>query len=100
MLSQEEVVHIARLSQLKLSKAEIKTLQKQLSEVVEYVSSLDEVDTKNTKPTSQTTGLLNVTRKDEPDPGKSLTQPQALSGAKKTHNNYFVVPLTLDKRTV
>lgn len=100
MLSVDEVKHIAKLSQLKLSKSELELLRRQLSEVVDYISALNEVDTAGVKPTSQTTGLANITRKDVNDPTKSLTKDEGLSNGKKLHNGYFVVPITLENRTI
>ena len=64
-ISRDEILKLAKLSKLQLSEDEILQYQKELSEILEYVSQLSKVDTKNLKPTSQVTGLENVTRKDE-----------------------------------
>lgn len=64
-ISRDEILKLAKLSKLRLSEDEIAEYQKELSEILDYVSQLSKVDTKNLKPTSQVTGLENVTRKDE-----------------------------------
>jgi aspartyl-tRNA(Asn)/glutamyl-tRNA(Gln) amidotransferase subunit C len=89
-----DVPHIAKLANLPLSDDEIKKFDKQLAETLKYVENLGEIDTKNVEPTAHVTGLENVTREDVAQP--SLTQKQALSNAKKTHNGSFIVDAILD----
>ncbi len=84
-----DVNHVAKLANLTLSDDEKKKFEAQLEETVEYIKGLDEVDTNGVEPTSQVTGLENVTREDEIKP--SLTQAQALSNAKSTYNGFFKV---------
>lgn len=89
-----DVSHVAKLANLPLSDAEKKKFEKQLSETLDYVKQLEEIDTKGVEPTSQVTGLENVTREDEVTP--SLSQEEALSNAKSTHNGFFKVPAILE----
>jgi aspartyl-tRNA(Asn)/glutamyl-tRNA(Gln) amidotransferase subunit C len=96
-LTRDDILHVAKLSNLTLSEAEIKKFTSQLSAVVEYISGLSEIDTRNTDPTSQTTGLTNSTRKDEIKALQILPVEQALLNAHETHNNYFQVPPVLKK---
>ncbi|MBI3559237.1 Asp-tRNA(Asn)/Glu-tRNA(Gln) amidotransferase subunit GatC [Candidatus Gottesmanbacteria bacterium] len=63
---------------------------------MEIVSKLQKIETKNVVPTSQVTGLTNVFREDVIETDRILTQSEALSNAKKTHNGYFVVPKILE----
>ena len=88
-LSKSEVEKVARLAQLKLSEKEVKKFQRQLSDILSFVSQLEKLNTEKVEPTSQTTGLENIYREDEVR--ASLTQKQALSGAKKKKNGYFEV---------
>lgn len=87
-LTKEKVKHIGKLANIELTPEEIKTFQKQLSEILDYVNKLQELNTSNIEPTSQVTGLQNVFREDKVE--KSLTQKQALSNAKKTYKGFFV----------
>lgn len=64
-LTRDDVLKLASLSRLRLSQAEIKKFQTELSEILDYVETLNKVDTKDLEPTYQVTGLTNVTRPDE-----------------------------------
>lgn len=96
-LSADDVAKIAKLAKLDLTEKEIEKYAPQLSPVIDYFGELSEVDTDNTEPTSQTTGLLNKTRKDETNVMQTLKVDDALSGTEKTHNGYIVVPPILEK---
>ncbi len=64
-LTPEQVRHVAKLARLRLSEAEVEKFSTQLSSILDYVAILNEVDTEGVEPTSQVTGLENVTRADE-----------------------------------
>lgn len=64
-LTRDDVLKLAALSRLRLSDEEIKKFRTELSEILEYVETLDKADTTGLEPTYQLTGLTNVTRKDE-----------------------------------
>lgn len=64
-LSKEEIVHIAKLSRLELSDEETERFGDQLSDVLEYVSQLEEVETEGVEPLNNVTGLSNVYVADE-----------------------------------
>ncbi|MCL4415266.1 MAG: Asp-tRNA(Asn)/Glu-tRNA(Gln) amidotransferase subunit GatC [Actinobacteria bacterium] len=83
------ITHIAKLANLSLLPSEKTKLAKQLEDTIDYVNELSTVDTKNVEPTSQVTGLENVTREDIAKP--SLTQEQALANAKSKQNGFFKV---------
>lgn len=88
-----DVSHVARLANLNVSPVEKDKLEKQLSSVLEYIEKLKELDTKNIAETSQVTGLENVERDDTTSP--SLSQDEALSNSKSTHNGLFKVKAIL-----
>lgn len=92
---QINVSHVAKLASLPLKKEEIEKFQKQLSAILDYIKKLNEVDTKNIEPTSQVTGLENITRKDKTSP--SLPQEEVLSNAKNKHNGFFKTKQILEK---
>jgi aspartyl-tRNA(Asn)/glutamyl-tRNA(Gln) amidotransferase subunit C len=96
-LSKSDVIHVAKLAKLSLTPSEVAKFQKQLSSVLDYISELNKVDTNGVTPTSQTTGLSGVTRKDEVESGRVLIVDQALSGTDKTHNGYFMVRRVINK---
>lgn len=88
------VPHVANLANLPLEKSEKERFESQLEETVEYVEELNKIATKGTEPTSQVTGLENVTREDEAKP--SLSQKEALQNAKSQHNGFFKVNAILE----
>lgn len=94
-LTKNQVLHIAKLANLKLTEKEIVKFQKQLSETLSYVKILDELDVLGVEPTSQVTGLKNVFRQDEVI--DCLSQDEALSGTKSKHNGYFKIKSIFEK---
>lgn len=84
-----DVSHVAKLANLPLNDKEKKKFANQLSSILDYVVQLEKVDTKGVEPTSQVTGLENVTRDDNPSP--SLSQEEVLENTKSKHNGMFKV---------
>lgn len=83
------IKHIATLANLPLKDEEIKQLESQLGETLDYINALNEINTDNTQPATHLTSLENVMRGDIPT--DSLTQEQALSNTSETHNGLFKV---------
>ncbi len=90
MIEREQVLHVARLSRLRLSDQEIDTLTGELSSVLDHVDKLAEVDIEGVEPTSHVVPLENVLRADEPRP--SLDRDVALSQAPDPYDGAFRVP--------
>lgn len=65
-MSRDDVLALAALSKLRLTDQEVDNLQKELSEILNYVEILKQVDVSGLEPTYQVTGLKNVMRSDEP----------------------------------
>lgn len=84
-----DVSHVAKLANLPLTPEEKEKFGKQLGDILSYIEKLNEVDTNGIKPTSQVTGLENVTREDTASP--SLSQDEALKNAKEKHSGFFKV---------
>lgn len=63
-ISLGDVQHLAQLSSLQLSDAEIDDLQEDISNILKYVEQLGELDTTGVEPTYQVTDLENVWRDD------------------------------------
>ncbi|RWZ78855.1 MAG: Asp-tRNA(Asn)/Glu-tRNA(Gln) amidotransferase subunit GatC [Candidatus Microsaccharimonas sossegonensis] len=66
-LSHDDVQHLARLSNLRLTDDEARMLQVDLDNIVGYITQLDELDTTGVEPTYQVTDLENVWRDDVVD---------------------------------
>lgn len=84
-----DVTYVADLARLRLSPDEIATFQKQLGDVLGYVSQLKEVDVSHVSLLGDA-DLKNHLRADEVKP--SLTVTEALANAPRQDNNLFVVP--------
>ena len=63
-ITKEQVEDLAKLARLGLTDAEKTSLAREMTAILEYSMLLDEVDTKGVQPTSQTTELKNIFRKD------------------------------------
>lgn len=64
-ITQDDILKLARLARLDLTKDEISEFATELSKIIDYVTMLNDVDVAGLKPTNQVTGLTNVTRADE-----------------------------------
>lgn len=60
-----DILHLASLSDFSLSETEAKSLEKDLSGIIKYISQLDELNTENIEPTYQVFEMENVWRDDE-----------------------------------
>lgn len=63
-LSRDDVLNLARLAKLELTEEEIEKFRTELSDILGYVEKLSEADVTGLQPTTQVTGLTNVTRDD------------------------------------
>jgi len=88
------VAKVAKLANLTLTADEEKKFEEQLSSTIDYINQLNEINTDTVEPTSQVTGLENVTRIDVSH--ASLTQEEALANTKKAHNGFIKVEAILD----
>lgn len=64
-INAETVQHLAQLSNIALTDDEGERLQQDLTNIVQYISQLDELDTDNVEPTYQVFEMENVWRPDE-----------------------------------
>ncbi len=64
-ISLDDVKKLARLARIAITDEEATKFQSELDAILAYVKQLEDVDTTGVEPTSQVTGLVNVTRADE-----------------------------------
>jgi aspartyl-tRNA(Asn)/glutamyl-tRNA(Gln) amidotransferase subunit C len=87
----EETVHrIARLARIKVSEAEAKALQKELSGILDWVAQLDEVDTRGVEPMTRVVDTRLKRRPDQVTDGGMSGDIVANAPASK--DDFFVVP--------
>ncbi len=96
-ISKKQILHLAHLANLKISKDEIKSFKKHLAEVLNYFEKLKDLETYNIEPTSQTTGLMNVYRKDSVVSERVLKSEEAIYSAEKVYNGAFVANQVINK---
>ena len=93
-IKREDILHLASLSNLSLTDEEVKSLGKDLQDIIKYISQLDELDTKDVEPTYQVFEMENIWRDDEVvDQGVSREELLALS--EKSRDNQIEVPKVL-----
>jgi len=85
---------IAHLARLELSDAELQTLSRQLSAILDYVRLLNQVDTDGVEPLAHPLSIQNVFRPDEPAP--SLPVDEALANAPRRLGPFYGVPAVFD----
>jgi aspartyl-tRNA(Asn)/glutamyl-tRNA(Gln) amidotransferase subunit C len=89
-ISNEEVLHVARLARLALSDDEVERLGAQLNAILEAVGKVSELDLEGVEPTAHPLELVNVWAEDEPR--DSLSNDDALSNAPDREAGFFRVP--------
>jgi aspartyl-tRNA(Asn)/glutamyl-tRNA(Gln) amidotransferase subunit C len=94
-LTQEEVLHIARLAKLGVTPEDVEKFQEQLSNILENFEALKSVDTKDVPPTAQSIPLENVLRDDKVIP--SYPPEQILANAPNREGDQFRVRVVLEE---
>lgn len=92
-ISTSDIQHLASLSSLALADDEVDGLRQDLENIIGYIKQLGELDTAGVEPTYQVTGLENVWREDEVQPG--IPAEKLLEMAPEKQNNQVKVPQVL-----
>lgn len=92
-ISTSDIQHLASLSSLALTDDEVDGLRQDLENIIGYIKQLGELDTAGVEPTYQVTGLENVWREDEVQPG--IPAEKLLEMAPEKQNNQVKVPQVL-----
>lgn len=93
-ISSNTIKHLADLSEFHLDKTEAKSLEGDLSSIIEYISQLDKLDTENVEPTYQVFEMKNVWRDDE-ILEQDATREELLALTKESKDNQIKVPKVL-----
>ena len=89
-VSKEEILHIAKLADLKIEENEIDEYAKNLEEILDFMKVLDSVNTDNVEESIGTLNNINVFRKDEI---KEFEDKEALlKNAPEQENSMFRIP--------
>ena len=93
-ITNDDVRHLAHLSSLQMSDAEVESLRADIEGIINYIGQLDELDTDGVEPTYQVIGLQNVWRDDEII-DSSVSRQQLLALAAEQSDNCVKVPKVL-----
>jgi len=93
-ISRDDVQHLAQLSSLQLSDAEIESLQGDIGAILDYVEKLSELNTDGVEPTYQVTDLENVWR-DDVVIKSDVSREALLALSTESVNNQVKVPKVL-----
>lgn len=85
---------LEKLARLKLSETESTQIQRDLSNILQMVSKLEELDLENVEPLIYITEEVNVLREDEVK--NQVDRPAALSNAPDKNEAYFKVPKVIN----
>jgi aspartyl-tRNA(Asn)/glutamyl-tRNA(Gln) amidotransferase subunit C len=94
-ITRETVLHVAKLARLELSGDEIDRMQKDLGNILEYVTALSELDTASVAETTQVAVHGTPLRVDVTEP--SLANELALREAPRSSGGGFAVPAFVDE---
>ena len=92
-ISRDEVAHLARLSRLALTDAELEEFTGQIDGIINHVQDVQEVAAADVEPMSHPSSLSGVMREDVVKP--TLTAEQALDQAPSVEEQRFEVPQIL-----
>jgi aspartyl-tRNA(Asn)/glutamyl-tRNA(Gln) amidotransferase subunit C len=93
-LTPDDVRWVAHLARLELNDAELATMTRQLSAILDHVRQLEEVPTEGVEPLAHPLPVQNVFRDDQAAP--SLPVDAALANAPQRHGDFYSVPAVLD----
>lgn len=92
-VSKEEIQALSRLARLRLTDAEVESLQSDLSGILEHMKVLAEVDTTNVTPMTHVGSGSQDLRADEA--AESLDREEILAASHRALDNCFAVPSIL-----
>jgi aspartyl-tRNA(Asn)/glutamyl-tRNA(Gln) amidotransferase subunit C len=90
VIERNQVLHVARLSRLRLSDEEVERMASELSSILDHVERISSLDLEGVEPTSHVVALENVLRPDEPR--ARLPRERALEPAPDPDDGAFRVP--------
>ena len=93
-IKREDILHLADLSEFTLGDSEVDSLGEDLTDIIKYISQLDELDTSKVEPTYQVFEMENVWRNDE-ILEQDATREQLLALTREQKDNQIKVPKVL-----
>lgn len=94
-ISQETVLHIAKLARLEFKGEELEEIKKDLEKIIGFMDNLSSVNTSHIQPLIFMSEEKNVLREDVSI--ISISKDEALKNAPKKDTDYFRIPKVLEK---
>ena len=91
MLSEKEVLQVAKLARINLSKEEKEKMRKDLTLILDYVAKIRELDLKNVVPTFHTLKIKNKTREDKAREQNTSLKEKLIGLAPQRENGYIKI---------
>ncbi len=95
MIDRNDVEHVARLTRLALTEAELERMRVELNSILAHLDTLRAVDTEGVEPTAHAVDVVNVMREDEVEP--CLPQAAMLANAPDRSGELFRVPRIIEE---
>lgn len=92
-ISKEELLHIAKLSDLEIKENEIDEYLKNLEDILDYTETIDKIDVSKLDETIGATEEFNVFRKDEVKQFDNIDQ--MMENGPEVDRNMFKIPKVL-----
>jgi hypothetical protein len=92
-ISKEELLHIAKLSDLEIKENEIEEYLKNLEDILNYTETIDKIDVSKLDETIGATEDYNVFRKDEVKQFENIDQ--MMENGPEVDRNMFKIPKVL-----
>lgn len=90
-MDKDKVLHLAKLSRIKLGESEAKELSREFGEILQYVGEVKEAGKVSSDVSYGHEGLKNMMREDSLSHESGLYTKALLEGAPKRDGNYFKV---------
>lgn len=97
MISEDDIVKLARLAKLTVTPEETARLKTDLNSILEYIKKLESVDVSKIEAMSHVHGVTNVFREDKIEPSISIER--TLAAAPDSSGRFIRVPIVIDQNT-
>lgn len=94
-ITNEQVAHLAHLSKLQLTEAELKQMQADMNNMLNFVEQINELDLAEVEPLTYMSDGVNVMREDLVV--QKISHDEALKNAPDKDTDYFRVPKVIKK---
>ena len=93
-VDEKTVRRIARLARIKITDEEAKSLESELSQILNWVEQLGEIDTANVEPMTRVVGQMLRKREDKVTDGEIADD--IVKNAPATEGHFFLVPKVVE----